>query len=374
MRKIAVIIALALLLTGCGDSIEIKDRIIVQMLGFDYYDGNYTVTLQYFFQQNSDGQANLGTADSNARTVSGKGKTISAAVRQIASEHGKQIFYGQNNVIIFGSTIDSSRFESVIDYLVHDYKGRGGNLVFAAEGDAMTLLEVEINGSLVPAETVENTSKSSKELGICPIVRFIDLQNSVYGRSEVACLPIIRINTISGAKSELKPESIYINGMRIYRGFNYARELDSDGCKALLVLQDEYKRGLITCELDNYGEVSIRLESCECSCRAALDPISVNVKIRASGIISEIERPGGDLSKEDIKSLQQQAESKIELIMRKFFADTLGDGAIDLIGLNNQLYKLSPAQYKNGAGQKLSDAEIRCDVSVAVAGTELRGK
>ena len=57
-RWMAVVLLFAVLLCGCMQSVELKERGIVQAIGVDYDDGFYTVTLQIFNPQ-STGQTSF---------------------------------------------------------------------------------------------------------------------------------------------------------------------------------------------------------------------------------------------------------------------------------------------------------------------------
>ena len=86
----AVLSAAALFLSGCMGNVQLKDRAIVQEVGIDYSDQEYTITLQIY---NPEGSSGSGSFDPTAGTnlvVEATGDTITKAFQNAADQLRKE--------------------------------------------------------------------------------------------------------------------------------------------------------------------------------------------------------------------------------------------------------------------------------------------
>lgn len=100
-RWMAVVLLFAVLLCGCMQSVELKERGIVQAIGVDYDDGFYTVTLQIFNPQ-STGQTSFDASKLNNKVIQVQGSSISDALRRATLQNGRKMFLGNNKIIVIG--------------------------------------------------------------------------------------------------------------------------------------------------------------------------------------------------------------------------------------------------------------------------------
>ena len=106
MRKIAAIgfcLMATLLMTGCFGGMEVNDRAFVQLMGLEYQDDVYIVSLQIYKSESGSSEADVSKANSIA--VSGEGATVSSALADAELKTGRKLFLGHIKALIIGSGI-----------------------------------------------------------------------------------------------------------------------------------------------------------------------------------------------------------------------------------------------------------------------------
>lgn len=369
-------------LSGCSDKIEIRDRLIVQAVGFDYYDGMYHVTLQYFFQASSEANNNLGTSSSNSRTITGVGQSITDAVNQIAVTQGDEVFYGKNNILIVGSGFTGKPLEGLVDFFIHDHKGRGNNMIFAAENKAQDILEINISGALVTAESIEHSVIQSQKMGICPIVRLVDFQNGFYGRANAAALPYLRIShfvksTADSEKEELNPNTLFVSGMKVYRNFFHAGDLSPKQSELICVLTNRFETATQTVHMPAYKNVVVGYSSgwSKITYKGCTENNERKFLIELSlkGYVAEMEETSSGFDLARLPELYDALESDLTAKIGEFLQFTLKDMQTDLLELNDKIYRKAPASLKNGKAD-LTNTSFDISISLNIEGADVRSK
>ena len=120
MKKIALILILLVMCTGCWNYKELSELGIVSAMAISKKDGKYVVDLQMI---NILEGGDKGVSESPITVVSGSGNTIADAVRSINMKSSK-VFFSSNLEYVF---IDPSIFKEdvtreVLDFLARDTK------------------------------------------------------------------------------------------------------------------------------------------------------------------------------------------------------------------------------------------------------------
>ena len=163
-RWMAVVLLFAVLLCGCMQSVELKERGIVQAIGVDYDDGFYTVTLQIFNPQ-STGQTSFDASKLNNKVIQVQGSSISDALRRATLQNGRKMFLGNNKIIVIGRETAEGGISRVLDYFDSDHETRPGTVVLVADGRADEIVSAQINQGIVPANAIEMVVDQSLEDG-----------------------------------------------------------------------------------------------------------------------------------------------------------------------------------------------------------------
>ena len=110
-----------MLTTGCDSYapfVRLEERIMVQLVGIDWEDDIYTVSMQFCMGKTSDGGKN----ENDIKTAKGEGVSLYAAIRKIRETVGKEVFCPHNQLVILGEgAIKNNAVHIMEDYFDYCY-------------------------------------------------------------------------------------------------------------------------------------------------------------------------------------------------------------------------------------------------------------
>ncbi len=145
MRKFAAVLLILVVLipTGCWDMREINELGMVMAVGVDKSSDSqtYTVTVQIANPKPTDSaRSEAGTSAESMWIVSGEGRSINEAVREISKVSSKNIMWAHNNIIIIGESCARNGIIPVLDFFTHTPETRLKTFVAVAKGNASDYL------------------------------------------------------------------------------------------------------------------------------------------------------------------------------------------------------------------------------------------
>lgn len=198
---LTLILSQCLLLSGCLSPVQLNRQAIVQGIGIDYQNGKYRLTFQVFSPSGSSGGSNIGTSADNAKLISSEGASVSEAVQNGVRVQGKELFIGQNRIIIIGLEAAKHDLTETVSYLGTNAASRQNAHVVLSATTAEEVMSMRINQGILPAEALDRITENARENGLSPSIRLFELRKMLDTRHESAFLPILSI------KQEAKPAS-----------------------------------------------------------------------------------------------------------------------------------------------------------------------
>ncbi len=237
-KKLFLVFELALVcfLTGCNHVSGLDEQMIVYGLGVDKNDGEYEVTVQALNAQNTE-DSNSNSSKKNVTTVSAKGETLLAAVKQIENQSGKKILYSHAMVLILSEDLAKSGVGETLRFFSTNHKLRPTVEVLISSTPAKEILSSENNFN---AEDILATTRVGKEKddGINSQIRYIlgDL-NSPSKSAKAWYL-------------DYKNEETSCQKMVAFKDDNLKIVLDEDATKGVLLLLGKAKNISDSVEID----------------------------------------------------------------------------------------------------------------------------
>ena len=102
ITRLAVLLLTVVLLvscTGCMDSVQLKSRTIIKMVGIDREEEQYLLTLLYFSPQ---AQAGEKTSSTSMQVIQTRGDSISQAFDSVKNYSGNRVFLGNTSFLVIG--------------------------------------------------------------------------------------------------------------------------------------------------------------------------------------------------------------------------------------------------------------------------------
>lgn len=343
MRKLSIavllVICLPLALTSCATPINLRDRAIVQIMGIDYENEKYKVHLQEFLPSSSEKGA--GGGENSSEYVSAEGETIFDAIKNAEAKDGNQVFYGHCRLYIIGKSALEKGVGQVTEFMNSNYQLSLNSSVLATEGKAEDILSAKLFSGMAPNISVESIERCGK----APNTTVIDLLTTMYNLNGSGVLPLVSLKDKDNAVIEkcviLKDYKSYVT-------------LNDEQTMGLVWLSGKISNAVLTSEHDGSKlSVGVVSESADINLTTDNNKVTVNVKIKAKGNVSE----NAVISSKHVNLKQiEEAEKDIKEIIEKdvksAFKKVVTEGKTDVFYLLQRLKKADGELYN-----KLKDSD-----------------
>ena len=343
MKKISIVLflvfCLPLVLTSCATPINLRDRAIVQLMGIDYENGKYIVHLQQY--QPSGNEKGAGGGENESEYVSADGETIFDAIKNAEAKDGNQVFYGHCRLYIIGKSALKNGVGQVTEFMNSNYQLSLNSSVLAADGKAEDILNAKLFSGIAPNISVE----SIEGCGKAPNTTVIDLLTTMYNLNGSGVLPLISLKDKDNA---------VIEGCVALKDYKSYITLNDEQTMGLVWLNGKISDAVLTSEHDgNKLSVGVVSESTDISLTTDNNKVTVNVKIKAKGNVSEnAVISSKHVNLKQIQEAEKDVTNIIEADVRKAFKKIVTEGRTDLFYLLQRLKKADSELYN-----KLKDSD-----------------
>ncbi|MEJ9279942.1 Ger(x)C family spore germination protein [Ureibacillus thermosphaericus] len=260
-RKISFILlalmSCSLLLTGCWDQVEVNDLAIVTMAGLDLTDENQLElsvniarTSSQQPQENSDSSS--GQLNGVSVILSTTGNTLAEAVSKLQQKLSRQLFWGHNEIIIFGEKLAKEGIADPLEFLMRHPNTRERANIFISIGSAKEVLSLAPQIDQYVADDLLEMARLQTGLNIT----LKELMQMMISKSQAAVIPCLIIET----KQDHQQSYPFIHGSAILKKGKLAGLVDSSTTRGIMWARNELDRGTVTISPENSeGYISFQL-------------------------------------------------------------------------------------------------------------------
>ncbi len=249
----------SIFLTACWDRTEVNDLALILAAGIDKgKNAPIELSAQIYIPQGSQGgqQSGMSGGSSGGQSFvrSAEGETIADAMARLQEVLTREVFWGQNEVLIIGEKLAKEGVIEHIDFWMRHSEPRIRADVFVSKERPKTVL-----GAMpeLESDTAKQLRKIVKtDIGVRVTVK--DLSEMLLGESDAAVLPYVENLPLSQMDS--KKEIPIIMGSAIFKEGKMVGRLDDKETRGILWPRNEIESGVITITLDNEkGYISLNL-------------------------------------------------------------------------------------------------------------------
>ncbi|WP_223821027.1 Ger(x)C family spore germination protein [Bacillus sp. S3] len=246
-------------LAGCWDRTEVNDLALILASGIDKgKKNNIELSAQIFIPRapQGGGQSGMSSGSSSGQSFvrSAEGETVADAMARLQEELTREIFWGQNEVLIIGETLAKEGISDEIDFWMRHSEPRIRADVFVAKGRPKNVLQA------MP-ELERSTSKQLRKIAKTHIgvkVTVKDFSQMLSGESNAAVLPWVE--NLDPSMMDSKKAIPIINGAAIFKDGKMVGKLDDKETRGILWPRNEIKSGVITISFqDEKGYISLNI-------------------------------------------------------------------------------------------------------------------
>ena len=375
--SLVIIIGLCtLFFSGCEKTgTELSELMIIQGIGIDYENGEYSVTVEILNNEQS-GSPNGDTGSENKTKIySVKGETVADALRLLTTKSGNLPLFAHNRVIILNEKFDKNDIAEILDFFVRNYDSRASQLICVAKGKAAgQIVRGELLNDTVKSEILENLLNESYEQALIPRVRITDAINAVLNTSQTLCIPAVTI--VKNGENE----DFELSGCVVYGGDDGTPAfLNMEESEGLAFLTNSVKKGFFTEVLPDGENVSFVINKSKTS--YATEIKNGNLIFHLSVEIScDLDQEGiGEMNYSDEK-IMSDLKNTVKKAVSKRIENTLNALQSDKAGDCIRFYRIfqlkNPRQFKAVEGDwnsvfKTITATVDTDVTIRRVGEEV---
>lgn len=366
-----ILIVTTTTLTGCFDSEQLNERMLVQAVGIDLIDGEIEITLQVYAPATQGGSGISATPD-NAKIVTATGQTVTQAMQNATLMQGKTVFMGHNRVIVLGNDLAKEGITSALDYFSSNATSRHNINVIIATEKASDILTTKINQGIVPAETIEKMITRANEIGVLKNVKLYELLSTLQNDFESATLPMLEVmsepetkqastepssaeetgeNSTQSIENELDTISnIKVYGTAIITDSKLQNELTTDETRGLLFILNEVKKTTYTVQTYDYTTASLQIYSTKSKITPTFQDgqIHFNLEINAQAQLGQKElAPNKETNESSLKTLEKAVAHKIETECLQAYTKAVLESKADIFEFGNIIWQRNPNIWKN---------------------------
>jgi spore germination protein KC len=353
---LAFVVFLLMFVTGCWSRRELNDLAIVGAIGIDKVGGKYEVSVQVTdpseVSSKRPGSGRLPSVMYHAR-----GKTVSEAVRRMATVTPRQLYFSHIRMLILGEQLAKEGIRDTLDFMSRYYEFRTDFYVAVSKGTTAR----EILGSLTPLEKLP-ANKMYKSLEIsdktwAPTVptHLDDLLSDLISEGKHPVLSTIQIkgDHVQGAsKKNLEkidsPANLQYTGIAVFKKDKLLGWLNEEESKGYSYIKDKVEGtvGIVTCPEGGQISFEVIRSKTETKGRVKDGHPKIDILIRIEQNVLDVEC-NVDLSKtETIADLDKRANQKIEKFIKHTIEKVQNKYKVDIFGFGEAIHRANPKAWE----------------------------
>lgn len=352
-RFIVEFCVVAFCLTGCWDRNEVNDLALILAAGIDKGKGdNIELSAEiYIPRQQQGGQGGMSGGKSSGQSFvrSAEGETIADAMARLQEALTREVFWGQNEVLLIGEKLAKEGLGNQIDFWMRHAEPRIRADVFVSKGRAKKMLgampELERDASKQLRKMVKT------HVGVKVTVK--DLSEMLSGESGAAVLPWVE--NLNQSSKDVNEKAIpVIKGAAIFKGEKMTGKLNDKEIRGVLWPRNEIKSGVITISLKNEkGYISLNLLNSKSELIPSIKNGKWRMHIKTKTDMEVIQNTTRlDLfDAKVIREAQQKVAYEIEQRERLAFLKVQGKLHADIFGFSEEFQRKYPQIWKQKKNQ-----------------------
>lgn len=372
MKKILLSLLTVMMLTGCMGNVYLNDRGIVQAVGIDYADGEYSLTMELFNVEESS--ADQGASGAKSKIIKSQGKSITEAIQKTALSEGKIMFFGNCKVIVLGEETAREGVSKALDYFNSTHETPPTILVLTARGKAEDILSTKEEEPIVPGKEILDMVEAAQKSGFSPQSRLMDIIGDIQEPNISGTLCLIE------AQEEKEKPVLSLAGLAVFREDRMISTLPLEQCRGLQWIKGKIKATEIYIKEDRIGQITAVTSQTSSKKNANISgdhpEMIIKIKVKSTAVEAVL-NSGSPLSKEDQEYVTKLQEQLIRSEVLELIQATQRKG-LDVLGLAQHVKKSSPEFYlghqndwKNIVENANYQVEVTCEMDRMGVGNKL---
>lgn len=227
-------------ISGCSESEQIHQKLVVQGIGIDFESNKYIVTVQALDFKNP-----IDEDEPNTKTLQVTGITLMEALENISKQTSLTPVYSQNMVVVLGQKVAEVGIDNFIDFFIRHCEARPKVKICITKDKALEIFNIKTNNKPLKAKDICDLIPD--ELG-SDILHFVsDIKNEISS-------PYVA--WISPNKEQSEGKNICLKGVAVFAGDKLSNFIDEENAYGFMILKGVPNFGAYTIKVDKFGDVT----------------------------------------------------------------------------------------------------------------------
>lgn len=346
IRNIIFILITSLFLTGCWNYNELNKYSIVTGMAIDYKDSEYEVSMLI----SNTSQAE--DADSKVVILSGKGKSIFQAIKDVGLISPKELYISHLSIVVVSEDVAKNGLDDLLDFLLREPQAKDNfYLTIAKDCKAKDTLAILNPLESFPSQGIaDNISLTSHLQGSVAVVDFTTIsKNYINKGKELSLNGLVTIGDIEdGTKVEEQQNSILkayvkLSPLAIFKDAKLIDWASHDESVGINYINNMIKESYLNVKCDKDFTI-INIIGNKTKIEVDKDKITVNINTEAT-----ISENTCDIDLKD-PSVIKELEDKSNKIIKDYCDEAIQLAQrlkSDIFGFGNKIYKDFPKYYNS---------------------------
>ncbi|SDH86729.1 Ger(x)C family spore germination protein [Alteribacillus bidgolensis] len=352
----------ALFLSGCWDRQEVNDLALVLATAIDKTDDNkIELSIQMVVPKSmGGGQQGSGGEGKTTTIKKATGTTIYQAMTKLQEKVPRYIFWGQNQMIIFGEKLAKEGIGKYIDFFARHPSQRIRSYIFVHEGKAIDVLDLTPGLEQMSMEVPRELARL--EFGLNVTLR--ELLVMLGTESKSVAVPSIKVS-----KEPDRTLGIHLSGAAVLKNNKLTGFINNEITQGVMWLRDEIKSSSVTIKPQNADDlISFNLIRYDSELKPVIEDgkWKMIVKIVTEEEVVDNQTTLNLIDHKVAKSLEEQISNNIDKRIRLTLEQVQKKMRADVFGFAEEFHQKYPDEWSKVKNQwdELLYPELEVEIDI----------
>lgn len=321
---------------GCkGAKQEVQKLALVLAMGFDLTPENkYLLTVQILNPQKDSSQSTDSKKGDQVMIFSSEGDTPIDAINQLATDYGRNLYFGHNDYVVIGKELAESGLSLFLDSMLRGHESRLGNILLLAKDKAWKILIFKPIDEQIPSNSVRKLIELQSIRGYSPVVSRLDFVSTLSSKTAAPIMGVIDLNRENNIDKTFK-----LAGTGVFKNDKLIGYLSINETRGMQWIRGRVKDGNITVDTSDNSKITFFILTANSQIKSIVENDSVIIKIIIKSESKILEMPGkldpmknpkvmDDLAELQSKAIEKEVKLALNAAQERLDADIFDFGGL----------------------------------------------
>lgn len=321
---------------GCkGAKQEVQKLALVLAMGFDLTPENkYLLTVQILNPQKNSSQSTDSKKGDQVMIFSSEGDTPIDAINQLATDYGRNLYFGHNDYVVIGKELAESGLSLFIDSMLRGHESRLNNILLLAKDKAWKILTFKPIDEQIPSNSVRKLIELQSIRGHSSVVSRLDFVSTLSSKTAAPIMGVIDLNRENNIDKTFK-----LAGTGVFKNDKLIGYLSINETRGMQWIRGRVKDGNITVDTSDNSKITFFILTANSQIKSIVENDSVIIKITIKSESKILEMPSkldpmknpkvmDDLAELQSKAIENEVKLALNAAQERLDADVFDFGGL----------------------------------------------